>query len=152
MKPSGVTKDATYDQMIADLSEIMSGGSNGLAAPKRRFILEKIRLRLDSEPARVVTDSEGCITHINPAFTELCGHSFADLKGKKPGTMLQGPESCPKSVAQLRRAIRRREAVSTELVNYHKDRSTYRVRIDLRPLFAPDGKFTGFEAEERKVD
>lgn len=137
--------------MIADLSEIMSSSAPGLAAPKGRFILEKIRLRLDSEPARVVTDPEGCITEINPAFTELCGHSFLDLKGKKPGSMLQGPESCPKSVAQLRRAIRRRESVCTELVNYHKDRSPYRVRINLRPLFAPDGTLKGFEAEERKI-
>ncbi|MFM8363663.1 MAG: PAS domain-containing protein [Verrucomicrobiota bacterium] len=151
MKPSGVMNDATYDQMIADLSETMSASAPGIAAPKRRFILEKIRLRLDSEPARVVTDPEGFIISINPAFTELCGHSFLDLKGKKPGSMLQGPESCPKSVALLRRAIRRRESVSTELINYHKDRSPYRVRIDLRPLFAPNGKLTGFEAEERKV-
>jgi PAS domain S-box-containing protein len=151
MKSSGVTKCETTNHMIADLSEIMSAGSTGLAATKRRFILEKIRLRLDSEPARVVTNPEGCITEINPAFTELCGHSFLDLKGKKPGAMLQGPESCPKSVAQLRRAILRREPVSTELVNYHKDRSAYRVRIDLRPLFAPDGQLKGFEAIERKL-
>jgi hypothetical protein len=51
----------------------------------------------------------------------------------------------------LRKAIRSREAVTTELVNYHKDRSTYRVRIDLKPLFSPEGDFSGYEAEEWKI-
>jgi PAS domain S-box-containing protein len=151
MKPSGVKNDKVIDRMIADLSDTMSPISSDLEAPKRSFILEKIRIRIDSEPARVLTDTNGRITAINPAFTELCGHSFHDLKGKKPGEMLQGPESCPISVEILRQAIRHRESVSTELVNYHKDSTTYRVRIDLKPLFSSNGKFTGYEAEERKV-
>ena len=152
MSASAVNTNTAISQMIADISEIPSAtDTSGLGFPMRQSILEKLHARIDSEPARVVTDTEGLIIEINPAFTQLCGHSFADLKGRKPGAMLQGPKSRPASVAALREAIRSREPVTTELVNYHKDRSTYRVRIDLKPLFAPNGDFTGYEAEERKL-
>jgi PAS domain S-box-containing protein len=153
MSSSGVNQSQAINHMIADLSEIPSNGSSpGLGFVERRSILEKLRDRIDSEPARVVTDAEGRITAINPAFTELCGHCFEDLKGRKPGSILQGPLSSSKSVAMLRKAILNRETVTTELVNYHKDRSTYRVRIELKPLFAPTGDLTGYEAREWKLD
>jgi PAS domain S-box-containing protein len=153
MSSSGVNQSQAIHQMIADLSEISTTGfSQGLGFTERRSMLEKLRDRIESEPARVVTDAEGRITAINPAFTELCGHCFEDLKGRKPGTILQGPLSSSKSVEMLRKAIQNREPVTTELVNYHKDRSTYRVRIDLRPLFAPTGDLTGYEAREWKLD
>ena len=152
MSASGVKLKNPIDQMIFDLSEIPTSTARmGLGFSRRHSILEKLRTRIDSEPARVVTDAEGRITGINPAFTKLCGHTFEELKGRKPGAMLQGPSSCRRSVALLREAIRNREPVTTELVNYHKDRSTYRVRIDLKPLFATNGDFTGYEAEEWKV-
>ncbi len=153
MSSPGVKLENPIDQMIFDLSEIPSSTAMlGLGFTRRHSILEKLRSRIESEPARVVTDTEGRITEINPAFTQLCGHTFEDLKGRKPGAMLQGPSSCRRSVALLREAIHNREPVTTELVNYHKDRSTYRVRIDLKPLFAPNGEFAGYQAEEWKVE
>lgn len=153
MNPPGVDKTKAIDQMIADLSEISAtGASPGLGFVERRSILEKLRTRIESEPARVVTDTEGRITAINPAFTELCGHCFEDLKGRKPGSILQGPSSSAKSVALLRKAIQNREPVTTELINYHKDQSTYRVRIELKPMFSPNGELTGYEAREWKLD
>jgi PAS domain S-box-containing protein len=153
MNSSGVNQSQAIDHMIADLSEIpATGSSQGLGFPGRCSILDKLRARIDSEPARVVTNTEGLIVAINPAFTELCGHPFRNLKGRKPGSILQGPLSSVKSVALLRKAIQNREAVTTELVNYHRDRSTYRVRIELKPLFAPTGELTGYEAREWKLD
>jgi PAS domain S-box-containing protein len=153
MNVPGVDQTQAINRMIADLSEISaSGPSTGLGFFERCSILEKLRTRIESEPARVITDTEGRITAINPAFTELCGHCFDDLKGRKPGSILQGPMSSAKSVAALRKAIQNREPVTTELVNYHKDRSTYRVRIELKPLFAPAGDLTGYEAREWKLE
>ena len=149
----GVITTKAIDHMIADLTEISAPDSSAaLGLPERHSILEKLRVRIESEPARVVTDAEGRITAINPAFTELCGHCFEDLKGHKPGMILQGPLSSSKSVDILRKAIQNHESASTELVNYHKDRTTYRVRIELKPLFAPTGDLTGYEAREWKLD
>lgn len=139
--------------MIADLSDIPVCGIPGsLTEARSRSILESLMDRIGSEPARIHTDPEGRITAINPAFSQLCGHTFEDLKGRKPGAVLQGPKSSRESVQALRDAIRRCVPCVTELVNYHKNRSTYRVRIDLRPEFSESGGHLGFTAEERKLD
>jgi hypothetical protein len=74
------------------------------------------------------------------------------MKGRKPGAMLQGPESSRESIEILRHAIRNGVPCVTELVNYHKNNIPYRVRIDLRPMLSDSGKVIGFEAEEYLLD
>ena len=139
-------------KMIADITDMPAHGvSRELKDTRSDLIFQNVMSRIDSEPARVCTDAEGRINAINPAFSELCGHTFQDLKGRKPGTVLQGPESSKQSIEALRQAIRLHEPCVTELVNYHKDRSAYRVRIDLRPVFSDSGELTGYVAEERKL-
>ena len=153
MNTAVVTESKALCKMIADLTDMPAHGvSNGLEVTRSDSLLKNLISRIDTEPARVCTDAEGRITAINPAFSELCGHTFQDLKGRKPGTVLQGPESSNHSVEALRQAIQRREPCVTELVNYHKDGSAYRVRIDLRPVFSNSGELTGYEAVERKLD
>ena len=153
MNSPAVSESTALQQMIADLTDIPAHGvSNNLSETRVNSILENLMGRIDSEPARVCTDPQGKITSINPAFSQLCGHSFEDLKGRKPGSMLQGHESSKESIQALRNAIREHQPCVTELVNYHKDHSAYRVRIDMRPVFSENGKLTGYEAEERKLD
>lgn len=153
MNAPAVSESKALQQMIADLTDFPSHGvSDGLSEIRSNSILGNLMDRIDSEPARVFTDTEGRITSINPAFSQLCGHAFEDLKGRKPGSMLQGPESSPDSIEVLRKAIREQTPCVTELVNYHKDHSAYRVRIHLRPLFSASGELTGYEAEEHKLD
>ena len=152
MNSPAVSESKALQKMIADLTDIPAHGvSNNFSETRANSILENVMGRIDSEPARVCTDPQGKITSINPAFSQLCGHSFEDLKGRKPGSMLQGPESSKESIQILRQAIRNHQSCVTELVNYHKDHSAYRVRIHLRPLFSESGELTGYEAEERKL-
>jgi len=106
---------------------------------------------VDTVPARVNTDAEGRITAINSSFCALCGHSFEELRGKKPGQVLQGPETDPVAAQNLSAAIRRAEECSEEILNYHKDGSTYRARIHIRPIRSEDGELTGFLGEAHKL-
>lgn len=140
-------------KMIADLSEIsISRVPEGLSDRKSQTLFKKITRRISSEPARLQTDAKGFITSVNPAFTRLCGHTFEEMKGRKPGAVLQGPESSRESIESLRHAIRFGVPCVTELVNYHKNNTPYRVRIDLRPMLSDSGKVIGFEAEEYLLD
>lgn len=153
MNTSVVNEAKALQKMIADLTDMPAHGvPEELPETLASSIFQNLISRIDSEPARVCTDPEGRITSINPAFSELCGHTFEDLKGRKPGAVLQGPESSKHSINALRQAIRRGVPCVTELVNYHKDRSAYRVRINLRPVFSDSGEVTGYVAEERKLD
>jgi len=120
--------------------------------PAPAALQARLAARIDQEPAHVSTDSEGRITAINPAFSGLCGFSFSEICGKKPGAFLQGPESDPSAVDTIRQAVRNQEPCIVELVNYHKDGSPYRVCIEVQPVRDTVGRLTGFAATETRLD
>lgn len=114
-------------------------------------LLNAVMLRISEEPARVRADAEGRVIAINPAFSGLCGYTFEEIRGRKPGSLLQGAETTTESVVALRDAIRSRQSCRVEMVNYHKNKTTYRVQIDLSPVFNDEGCLEGFEAVEQKL-
>ena len=99
--------------------------------------------------AIIITDAKGRVDWINPAFTRLCGYSLEELKGQKPGPILQGPQTDPSTSQALHKAIHRGRKVSVEIVNYHKKKYPYSVWISLNPIKDKSGKVTGFLAVER---
>ncbi|MFM8765114.1 MAG: PAS domain-containing protein [Spartobacteria bacterium] len=139
--------------MIADLSDssVCEVSTFEAVPPCAERIFQAVLGRIAQEPARVRTDANGHVVDINPAFSGLCGYTFEEIRGRKPGSLLQGSETTEDSILALRNAIRSRESCSVEMVNYHKNQTTYRVQIDLSPRFNSFGELEGFEALERKL-
>ncbi len=135
------------DRLIEDLA--LQSRDDSVPAPEavKRHVLQ----RIDQEPARVETDLKGKIQAINPAFSGLCGYSFQEVKGRKPGTFLQGADTDPAAVQALRDAIAALCPVEVTLTNYHKDGSPYDVWISITPRVDADGKVVGFSAIEKKL-
>ncbi len=101
--------------------------------------------------AVVLTDTQGRVTWLNPAFTRLCGYTLDEMIGRKPGALLQGPDTDPETVSLLRHAIRERLPITVELVNYRKTGEPYMVSISLSPLRNRAGRLIGFMAVERET-
>ncbi len=143
----------SHDTPESTLVEL--GADYLIASSPRRAVPGAVRERLlaqiAAEPARVTTDADGRITAINPAFSGLCGFTFSEVCGKKPGSFLQGKETEPAAVDVIRQAVRSGSSCVTELLNYHKNGIPYRVRIEVEPLRDPDGNLTGFRATETKL-
>lgn len=118
-------------------------------APAR--LKEKVLQQIASEPARVETDPDGRLVAINPAFTVLCGYTFSEVVGRKPGSFLQGPDSERQAIQALRDAVKDGQPCETSLVNYHKDGHAYRVHIRMEPIRNEEGFLTGFRAIEWEV-
>lgn len=137
--------DEGLERLKWDLTKI-DGTAPSLPPDYRKNLLA----RLETEPARVETDREGRILSINPAFTVLCGYSFAEIVGKKPGHFLQGEDTDPKAVAILREAVKIAQPAEVEIINYHKDGSPYRVAITMEPIMDETGTVTGFRATAEK--
>jgi PAS domain S-box-containing protein len=140
----------------ADAFDSVELGTDYLVAcsprlPAPESLKSKVLSRIESEPARVTTDAGGCITAINPAFSGLCGYSFDEIRGKKPGSFLQGEETDPKAVEWIRESVRNGKACVTEMINYHKNGARYLVRLEIEPLLDEAGKITGFHAIETKL-
>lgn len=99
----------------------------------------------------VVTGPNGLIEWANPAFSAMCGYSMAELKGRKPGHVLQGPETDPAAVQRIREAVRERRSCRETLLNYHKDGSLYRVDVAITPILDDEGAPLWYVAKERKL-
>ncbi len=119
---------------------------------KQRILGAVDILPATTEPeAVVVTNAAGLIEWINPAFTALCGYTLVELKGRKPGQLLQGPATDQAAVARIRAAVQGKCACEETLVNYHKDGSLYRVKLALTPLLDDERQPMWFIAKEQKL-
>lgn len=113
---------------------------------------------LDREPAPpapdalVVAAPSGTVAWVNEAFTDLCGYSLAELRGRKPGAVLQGAGTDAAAVDRIRAAIAARRPCRETLVNYHKDGSPYAADIRIAPILDDAGEPLYFVARERRVD
>lgn len=101
--------------------------------------------------AMVITDAHGLLHWANPEFTALCGHTLDDLRGRKPGHVLQGPDTDPAVVDRIRAAVRDRRHCRETIVNYHKDGSPYRADVRISPVLDDAGQPRWFVARERQV-
>ncbi|MFP4541980.1 MAG: PAS domain S-box protein, partial [Opitutales bacterium] len=99
----------------------------------------------------VITDAAGHVDWVNDGFTRITGYTLAEVRGHKPGAILQGPETDPTAVARLREAVRRREQCSVEILNYAKSGRPYWVSVTLNPIFAPCGALDRFIAVQADV-
>jgi len=62
------------------------------------------RLALVASLARngvMLTDVEGRVEWMNDAYIRATGYSLEEMKGRKPGTVLQGAETAPGAMAQM---------------------------------------------------
>lgn len=116
-------------------------------------VLLKRLSRVASETTNgvVMTDVEGRVEWINEGFTRLSGYTLDELGGFKPGDLLQGAETDPATVAQMRSALRDGEGFEVDVVNYHRVGTTYWVRIQCTPLHDDYGRLQGFMSIESDI-
>ena len=99
----------------------------------------------------VITDESGYIIWVNRAFSAISGYQAGEAVGKKPGHLLQGPLTNPDTVEYIGRQLINQRPFTAELINYHKNGSTYWLRLDVNPLFDDHGKLTNFVAVETDI-
>lgn len=92
----------------------------------------------------IVTDIEGRINWVNPAFEARSGWRLHEVLGKKPGEFLQGPGTDPVVVRGIREAIQKGAPVQAELLNVTRSGEEYWIRKDIQPLTDEDGNLNGF--------
>lgn len=144
---------------VAGLQEAVAGLAAADAPPvappaalKARLLAAVAQLPAPAAPEpMVVTDPAGLVLWVNPAFTAMCGYSLAELKGRKPGQLLQGPATDAAAVQRIRESLRARRACRETLINYHKDGSPYRAEVSIAPVLAGGGEPLWFVAKERKM-
>lgn len=81
--------------------------------------------------------------YMNPAFTEITGYTAADLPAEKL-SFLQGPDTDPDTVAQIRETLAAEATFNGEILNYRKDGTPYWNRIRISPIRDAGGAVTHY--------
>lgn len=129
----------------------VTGEAEPSAQLKQRILAAAGRSARAEKDCLVVTTPAGLVEWVNAEFTAMCGYELAELKGRKPGTLLQGPDTDPAAVARIRAALRERRPCRETLVNYHKDGTAYRADIRISPVLTEEGEPLWLVARERKL-
>ena len=93
-----------------------------------------------------ITDKRGLIEWVNTAFTRKTGYSLAEVIGKKPGSVLQGPATDPAAARLIGERLRKGQGFQCEILNYSKTNEKYWVSIHISPIHDAEGKVERFVA------
>ncbi len=98
----------------------------------------------------VITDTNGTIEWVNPAFTELTGYSFSEAEGKNPRILKSGTHG-PEFFVEMWNTIRSGRVWSGEMVNRARDGSIYTEEMTITPVRSDAGLITHFVAIKKDV-
>lgn len=99
----------------------------------------------------VITNQKGEIEWVNEAFKKQTGYKLKDIKGKKPGSFLQGPDTDLETVSEISKKIHRGEHINTDIVNYTAWGKKYWVNIKIDPLLNLNQEIEGFIAIQSDI-
>lgn len=104
-----------------------------------------------SQPALVITDAAGLTIYLSPAQERLCGYTIEQMRGRKPGELLQGPQTEPEIARSMSAAINDHRAHECTITNHRPDGAPYQVHIRLFPVYDSLGTLIQFRAIEEIV-
>ncbi|MEI7828604.1 MAG: PAS domain S-box protein [Prolixibacteraceae bacterium] len=99
----------------------------------------------------VITNSAGEIEWANTAFTKLTGYKLEEVKGKKPGSFLQGDATDKNTISFMSEAFKERKPFEVDIVNYSKSNRKYWLNLQVQPVFDAFGNLECFIAMQKEI-
>jgi PAS domain S-box-containing protein len=146
------TDEKAYTQKDIALLELVASNISQVIKKERDF--ERIRLLnqalIQSPESVVVTNTEGIIEYVNPAFTNLSGYTEQEAIGQNPRLLKSGDQ--PKSYYKnLWETINKGQIWEGEFVNKRKDGKKYLVAATISAVKNREDKITNFIAVEEDI-
>ena len=101
----------------------------------------------------VITDprqADNPIVFANDSFCRLTGYAREEIVGRNC-RFLQGPDTDPEAVEQIRQAVNDRKSIQVDLRNYRKNGEPFWNRLLLGPVRGADGEVAYFFASQVDV-
>jgi PAS domain S-box-containing protein len=120
-------------------------------AALREELLRKNRA-IDSAPigitiAEPTADGDNSLIYLNDAFERVTGYTEAEALGRDC-RFLQGEETDPETVAEIRTAIGEDRPTTVEILNYRADGTPFWNRLTVAPIEMDDGVYyVGFQED-----
>ncbi|ASP38466.1 hypothetical protein CHH28_07175 [Bacterioplanes sanyensis] len=106
----------------------------------------------ETDNSVIITDANGAIEYVNPGFEKLTGYSFNEVKGRKPGSFLQGKHTSDKTKARIRDKLNKQEAFYDEILNYHQNGDPYWISLAINPVFDEQGQLQKYISIQANID
>ncbi len=108
--------------------------------------LRKTSVALEQSPLSVlITDLQGTIEYVNPAFTAITGYSAKEAIGQNP-RLLKSPSAPPEQYRQMWDTLTKGEVWVGFLENRKKDGELFHERATIAPVRDAAGVITGYIA------
>ncbi len=112
---------------------------------------EKLLLAIEQVGETVViTDPEGTIQYVNPAFTQITGYTKEEAIGSNPRIFKSGKHDA-RFYSRLWETIRSGKIFQARMINKRKDGTLYTDDVIISPVFNPQKKIVAFVAVKRDV-
>jgi len=98
--------------------------------------------------AVILTDNRKKILWVNEGFVEMTGYTLAEVIGRSPGQILQGPDSEVEAIKRIRKGLADKVSLKDQLINYRKNGEPYICKLVIHPIFGRDQELTNFIAFE----
>jgi len=128
---------------------ILTDVTNEKESEERNAMLALVASKTDNSV--VITDALGRILWVNDGFTRITEYTLDDVKGRRPGSFLQGPDTDPRVVEHMRSCIRAGRGFEVEIVNYSKSGRRYWLAVEVQPIRDAHGDVVRFIAVQSDI-
>lgn len=115
---------------------------------KRKEVEERLRdLSLVSEETSnmvIISNANQEVVWVNNAFTQTSGYTLEEMKGKRPGHLLQGPKTDKETTRKIREALVAGQSFHGTLLNYSKEGKIYWNELSINPIKDVEGNIVKF--------
>jgi PAS domain S-box-containing protein len=113
--------------------------------------LTTIRMAVEQSPVSIlITDAQGNIEYVNPAFTEVTGYTAAEALGQNP-RILKSPNTAAEQYQDMWETLVRGDVWKGQLENRKKDGSLFYERATMAPVWDEDGVVTHYVALKEDI-
>lgn len=100
----------------------------------------------------LISDAQGRTEWVNEGFTKHTGYTLADLLGRFPGSVLDGPDTDPAVQETIRAYFQQPEPFSVPILTYTKAGEKLWVLLHVTPLYNPAGELTQFISIQQNIN
>jgi PAS domain S-box-containing protein len=127
---SNITDRVTAAKQLEQLALVAQGTDNGV----------------------LICDAQGRTEWVNEGFTKHTGYTLAEMRGRLPGPVLEGPDTDPEASQTFRAYLQQPRPFSVTILNYTKAGEKLWVLLHITPLYNPAGELTQFICIQQNIN